>query len=246
MANNAIPLQDLAKRITKQEAELDKLRQEYQTRQAHLTDLARRKDDLLAQLRQVEAEIHSLDKGITVVGKTAANPKKTPQGNVSLSQFLLQVVLAAGRPVTTEELAAEVVRSKFPTTGSNIAGLVGTQIYQMVKKGVLRRTKDQSGVVSAQPQPIRAVPTAKAKTAMPKAQTAAAAGLSLPTLLAKILAESDHPLTARALAEKALARGYKTKSKDFTNVIWVSIGKIANIENVAGQGYRLKRGTRSK
>jgi hypothetical protein len=48
------------------------------------------------------------------------------------------------------------------------------------------------------------------------------------------------------LAEKALASGYQTKSKDFTNVIWVGIGKIPNVENVAGQGYRLKRSTRSR
>jgi len=42
------------------------------------------------------------------------------------------------------------------------------------------------------------------------------------------------------LAEKILASGYQTASKNFLNVIWVSIGDMVNVERVA-EGYRLTK-----
>ena len=59
--------------------------------------------------------------------------------------------------------------------------------------------------------------------------------------MTKILAESPEPLPAGKLAEKVLASGYQTKSKNFTNVIWSGVGKMDNVENVPGKGYRLKK-----
>ena len=44
------------------------------------------------------------------------------------------------------------------------------------------------------------------------------------------------------LAEKVLASGYQTKSKDFTKVVSVGVWKMDNVENVPGKGYRLKKG----
>ncbi len=44
-----------------------------------------------------------------------------------------------------------------------------------------------------------------------------------------------------SLAERVLTQGYQTKSKDFTSVISVSLTKMDNVENVPGQGYRLKK-----
>jgi hypothetical protein len=246
MANTAIPLQDLAKRISQQQAALEKLRQEYQARQTHLRELTRRKEHLQAQLHQVEAEIHGLDKGVPPAAKPAAKPGKKPAGGVSLAQFVIEVVTAAGRPVTAEELAAEVVRRKFPTSGPNLAGLVGTQVYHLVKKGVLQRAKDQAGVLPAEPPPTRRAPAAKPKAAAAQPPAVAESGLSLAALVTKILARSARPLSARALAEKVLASGYQTKSKDFTNLIWTGVGKMANVENVPGQGYRLKMGKGTK
>ncbi len=115
-----------------------------------------------------------------------------------------------------------------------------------MKKGVLQRAKDQAGVLPARPLPTRTAPAAKPKAATAQPPAVGESGLSLPAVVTKILARSAHPLTARALAEKVLASGYQTKSKDFTNVIWTAVGKMANVENVLGQGYRLKKGKGSK
>ena len=66
--------------------------------------------------------------------------------------------------------------------------------------------------------------------------------LPLPEVVTQVLAKVSEPISARVLAEKVLATGYKTKSKDFINVIWAGVGKMDNVENVPGKGYRLKRG----
>ncbi len=65
--------------------------------------------------------------------------------------------------------------------------------------------------------------------------------MSLKDLLTRLLAESDRPLKARELAERALAAGYQTQSKDFVNVVWVALGKM-DVEKVPDQGYRLEKG----
>ncbi len=41
--------------------------------------------------------------------------------------------------------------------------------------------------------------------------------------------------------EANLAQGYQSQSKDFTTVVWAMLGKMDNVENVPGQGYRLKK-----
>ena len=35
--------------------------------------------------------------------------------------------------------------------------------------------------------------------------------------------------------------GWVTKSKDPKNVLWVMLGKMDDLENVPGEGYRLKK-----
>jgi TolA-binding protein len=82
-------------------------------------------------------------------------------------------------------------------------------------------------------------PVAKAPRSEPPAISEN--GLPLPVIITKILAKSSHPVPAQALAEEVLARGYRTQSKDFTNMIWTAAGKMANVENVPGKGYRLRK-----
>ena len=65
---------------------------------------------------------------------------------------------------------------------------------------------------------------------------------SLHEVLTHVLAKSSKPLTAQELADRVTASGYESKSKDLKNVIWVSIGKLATVERVPGEGYRLKKG----
>jgi len=80
-------------------------------------------------------------------------------------------------------------------------------------------------------------PDSKATTATAGSKNA----LPLTAVIAKILAESSEPIPGRELAARVLATGYQTQSKDFTNVIWVAVSKLDNVENIAGQGYRLKK-----
>jgi hypothetical protein len=161
MANNAIPLQDLARRIRQQQAELEKLRKDYEARQAQMRELRRRREELQAQLRQLDAEIHGLDQGSTPA--------------------------AAAKPGKSSQKAA----------------------------------------------------VAKAPTSEPPAVSES--GLALPVIITKILAKSSHPVPVRTLAEEVLARGYRTQSKDFTHLIWTAAGRMANVENVPGKGYRLRK-----
>jgi hypothetical protein len=79
-------------------------------------------------------------------------------------------------------------------------------------------------------------------TATTTPDIASANTLTLPAVVTKILAGSPEPIPGRVLAEKVLASGYQTRSKDFLNVIWVGVGKMDNVENVPGKGYRLIKG----
>jgi hypothetical protein len=57
----------------------------------------------------------------------------------------------------------------------------------------------------------------------------------------RILAGSPEPIPAGKLAEKVLASGYQTKSKDFLNAIWVGVGKMDKVENVPGKAIVSRR-----
>ena len=172
----------------------------------------------------------------------------------TLAELLVRIVSQAGNQPTVKDLAAEVARRKYPTTSSNIAALIEKRVSELVKKGLLRRAKDQPGVLPAR-LPGRAAPASKpggtpasSPKAAPATKTAAKTPLApasndqpLPAVVTKILAQSSQPLSARTLAEKVLATGYQTTSKNFTNVIWSGIGKMDNVENIPGKGYRLKK-----
>jgi hypothetical protein len=303
MSTTAVPLQTLAQRINQHEAELAQLRKAFETRQAQLTELTHRKEQLVAQLQQVEAEIQAAgSKDVPAskpapavspakaapAAKTAPAPKPTPAAapkaapgqTVTLPQLLVQLVRQAQRPVTIKELAEQVVQSKYPTTTRNIPQLVKSRVGELLRKGVFRRLAEQPGVVLAKAPPTTSPAAKPSTTTSPMAKTGSAVppngpkkmpttGLAVPhkpaasattppnksvvagpvpalaPLLVKLLANSQRPLKARELAEQAKAVGYKTTSRDFTNVVWVAVGKLKNVENIKGQGYRLKKGKSS-
>ena len=58
----------------------------------------------------------------------------------------------------------------------------------------------------------------------------------------QILQEQSRPMTGGALAQEALKAGYLTSSKNFAQSVWTALGLMKTVENVKGQGYRLKRG----
>jgi len=265
MTAPAVPLDNLAQRIAQQQSELDTLRQEYDRRQARLTELNRRKKDLQAELQQIQGEIQAVDRGQTPSAPSskaaprpasvATSPANTYKAQ-TLSGFLMTLVRQAQGPVTVKELAKEFVRQKYPTTSGNIPQLVKSALHKLVVRGVLRQPKGQRGTFAlaaasnGKPAPAAQATGKSAKgpekqhKQSPKAATLSgskAPKLALGPLLISLLAKSSRPLTAEELAERALAQGYQTQSKSFKNVIWVMMGKIDNAENVPGKGYRLKK-----
>ena len=157
-------------------------------------------------------------------------------------------------PKMVEKRVSEMVKKGFFKRAPNQQGVLPAQAPESTKAPA---AKPASVPVVAAPKPETAkAPTAKPAStpavAAPKAApvatapTPAPAGDNqppLPEVVTQVLAKTTEPLSARALAEKVLATGYKSKSKDFINVIWAGVGKMDNVENVQGKGYRLKKTT---
>jgi hypothetical protein len=183
MTSRVIPLQDLAQRINQHQAELDTLRKEYEARQADLRRFTRRKEELQAELVRVESEIQALGQGAPPTAASAPTPPKNGQASakrpvakassnksgsaptqpLSLPK-LLQIVGEATVPMTVKMLTEEAVRRNYATTSNNLAALVDTRISELIKKGLVRRAKNQPGVVAVttsakgQAQAVRSQP----------------------------------------------------------------------------------------
>jgi hypothetical protein len=264
MPTPALPLTDLVQQINRHETELASLRQEYESRQARLADLTRRKDELQDQLRQLEGEIEAVSRGGgaekgTASPEPAAPATPPPVAGSSpaptLRDLLVELVRdAGGQPVTVKKLAAEVARRKFPTTSRNIPGLIQTTVSGLVRKGVFRRPGGQPGVVLGRPETGKTArahkPAAKRKgggKGKAKASTAKGKPGKVPgqpplrEVITDILGKSRQPQGSGQLAQLILATGYKTHSKDFASVVSVALTKMTNLERIPGQGYRLKQ-----
>ena len=261
MPELALPLDDLTQQITEHQARLEQLRREYEARQARLAELARQKEELQARLQQVEAEMQAVKGGPSGAAAAPTPPAPLPagegEGRPTLTELLVEAVRAAGRPVTVKQLAQEVTRRNFPTTSRNVTNLVSTRVKQLVQRGTFRRAPGRSGVLLATPATGPTAPAAKAPPgtaagtrkeggARQEAARAKPNGQggrrSLRALLADLLRKSRGPLAARELAAQALAAGYQTRSKNFTDVVWTALGQMDDVENVPGQGWRLKKG----
>ena len=70
----AVLLDDLAQRISQQEAQLQALRRELETRQGQLAELTQRKEQLLTQLQQIDAQIAAIATGAQTVKTSRAKP----------------------------------------------------------------------------------------------------------------------------------------------------------------------------
>jgi hypothetical protein len=118
---------------------LEKLRRDYDARQAQLADLTRRKEELQAQLRKVEGDIQAIAQGksarATNGPQRPAPPKTKPATLPKLPHFLMDLIREAGQPMTVKQLAMEVVRRKFPTQSGNIRRLVQARVFELVRKG---------------------------------------------------------------------------------------------------------------
>src|SRR5262249_46799149 len=150
-----------------------KAHQAYQSRLAALT---RRKDELQAQLRSVEAELQAVGFGGSanplptaaripaaaatpskprMPAKPSSRPAQRQKTVPTLPRLLPDLVGAASGPLTVKELTASVARAKFPTSSRNLSQLVKNKVGGLVKRGLLRRAAGQPGVVLGKAQPAK-------------------------------------------------------------------------------------------
>jgi hypothetical protein len=238
MTDTPLSLDVLTQQISQYQAELERLRRDFETRQTRLTELNQQREALQGQLRQVEAEIEAVTRGL-VPAEAEVAPAPPPAIAPKLTDALLQVLGEMDRPMTAKQLGEELVRRHFPTKSKDIKTLVQNRLTELVRKGVLQRAEGQPGVVLAKSRTTAAKgAAAQSNGAAPSSRTGQP---SLRSLLIELLKKNAKPIPARELAERVLATGYQTKSNNFTNVVWVALGKIENAEHLKGEGWRLKK-----
>ena len=276
-------LDDLAQRINKQESELQKLRQDLETRREQLAELTERRQELLGQLRKIDDEMTELAGGkmqsvaepasakVAIPSTTPTKvkpipvviPAKTPRkkagkarlnGKLPLPQLLLTILGETQRPMRARELADEAKSRGFKTKSKDFPKNVESRLYDLQKRKKVRHPVGQPGFILT--QGFKKSPATKAKQstkALVKnghsalnrvAPKQTSNPLPLREMLTNVLARSKKPLSAKELADRVLASGYKTTSKRFTEIIWVTLGRQKNIENIPGVGWRLKQSAR--
>jgi DNA-binding transcriptional MerR regulator len=262
MTAPALPLADIAQQLSQKQSEIEALRLAYEQR---LQGLQQRKQELEAELRELDTEIRvATKKGSSAVSVAAPAPQVRRQlkaavavpelaAKQTLFELLVAIVGEKGRPVKVAELVDELVRREYPTTSTNLPKMIGIKVADLVNRGLLKRAEGEEGVTlpqakAASKKPAKAAATQKtasnghvsgngSSTAKPRKLE----GLSLREVLGVLLSESKKPMKAKDLATQALARGYKTKSETFVDVVWTALGQMKDVENVHGEGYRLKR-----
>jgi len=279
---NATPLNDLARRITDQKAELQKLQREFEERERKLASLTQRKKALQAQLRQIEAESAALVTGVpkkSTVGrltptkatknqptrKAKSSSAKSPassrdsigKAGLTLPHLIVRIVQEARGALSVSQIAKEALRRGFTSTSGNFQKMVAIRIHELRRKGVLRPADGQAGFVLGKSSPNQsanarkpAVPQrsskdgtpARWKNSKPSQGNHKGEQSSLPSVLTRLLGASKGPVLVRDLAKRALAAGYRSTSKDFDNVVQVTVGRMDDLVNVPGKGYRLKKG----
>jgi hypothetical protein len=144
--------------------------------------------------------------------------------------------------MTVLELTTQVRQRGFPSKSKALHKLVGKNVYMLAAKKVLQRSTDQSGYVvpPTSAGKLAAKPNFKGTALKPKTKPAQRTPLHV--VLTQILEKKSTPMTGSKLAQEALEAGYQTSSKSFVQSVWTALGIMKNVENLKGQGYRLKRG----
>jgi hypothetical protein len=184
-----------------------------------------------------------------VVSQTAPSaPSAQTNGKQSLPSLLLAILGEMRRPMTVRELAKEAKRRGFRSKSKIFQKSVESRCYDLKKRGLVRHPTGQPGFILTAAATQINLPVAsnsKRGTSTAKPMRSSTAGrtanqLPLNQVLVNILAKSRQPLPAKEVARRVLESGYQTKSKQFIDVIWVSLGKLKNVENVPGVGWRHK------
>src|SRR5262249_14704008 len=155
---------------------------------------------------------------------------------------ILEILQQREEPMTVKKLSEELNRRKFKTSSRNLPAVVKNNIHHLVHRSLMRRVSRKKGYTLGTSIPQTAA--APATTAAPGVSRNGAVrgkgkGQKLPlhAVLTNVLAKSNKPLSARELADQALAGGYKTKSKNFMDIMWVVLGQMKNLKRVPGEGY---------
>jgi hypothetical protein len=255
-----LTLDDIQQRIARRDSELQALRRELEDRQSQLTSLTRRREELQDQLQQIEAEMAAIAAGKR---PKAVPPKASMQepppgptaghmpGQPSLADLIVAMIREAGRPLTVKQMTDEARRRGFQSSSANFAKVVESRTHALKNRGVLRRSAAQPGYVlvdssdgrAQRRKPGRPPGSGAAKaTATPAADGQRTKRIPLRVVLMQILEKSSRPLTGSELAAAALRAGWRTKSERPTDVVWAMLNQMDNIENVKGEGYRLRKG----
>jgi hypothetical protein len=169
-----LSLKDLHQRIANQNAELQRLRQQLEARQSQFATLNKRRQVLQAELQQVEKELAAVAEGKKVnpiapkkapkkkpAGKTGAMPNEA--ASLSLPALILGLSREANRPLTLQDLVARIKQRGFRSASTDFAKMVQTRIYDLLKKGLLKRAPDHSGFVPTKAG-TKPIPKAKVKS----------------------------------------------------------------------------------
>src|ERR1700730_8417851 len=139
-----LSLKDLHQRIANQNAELQRLRQQLEARQSQFATLNKRRQVLQAELQQVETELATVAEGrkpsplppkAAPKKKPATKPSSAPKkaASLSLPALLVYLIREANRPLTLQELVAQVKKRGFQSTSTNFARMLQTRVYDLLK-----------------------------------------------------------------------------------------------------------------
>lgn len=156
--------------------------------------------------------------------------------------MILEILREAKGPLTAGQISEELTQRQIQTTSTNLRALVQNRLSELVKKGILRLAPGRKGVVLKKHAGRPIGSTTEAATQTTEQPHLRNGQPSLRSLLTDLLAKRKKPMAARDLAEKVLATGYKTKSKNFASVVWTTLGSMEGVENVKGKGWLLKKG----
>jgi hypothetical protein len=258
-----LSLDAIQEHIAQKDSELRTLRREFEARQNRLQALSKRKLELHDQLGRIESKIAAATvgakrptTGLRPVTKTAAKKPTSEALPLTLAGLIVEILQDARRALTVQQMTDAVRKRRFPTKSKVLHKLVGKNAYMMATKGTLDRTKTypaafrvsketgKSVLASATKRAGTARPTTKHKPPIRVAAKSASgpnAQTPLKQLLERFLQKSAKPRTGGELAKEALQAGYRTTSKHFVDSVWTALANMKNVENIKGEGYRLKK-----
>jgi chromosome segregation ATPase len=152
----AVSLTDLQQQIAQRERELQALRQELESRQSHLTELTRRKEELQRQLQQVEEEITALATATPTEKEQskAAAPARAASlgGPPRLGELIVTLLREAAKPMTARQLCEEAQRRGYQPSSQNPIKSVEARLQDLKHQ---RRCPAGVGPVRLHPGPFR-------------------------------------------------------------------------------------------